>query len=1007
MGRGSRSAAGGGRGGRGGRRGPGGGASGRTGRPGQPAATAPVGDALLVELCAAPEFHEALKGTDCPAKSHEASDGATPLGTCELELADWSHLGALIGWFRDGLAADPQAELSFSPKLTKQLRASVHGTATAVGLGALGTSSRGLGEERRVVVLAKERAERALPALDAKQDHKAFWVWRWALQQGLQVSRDEVAEMVHKDVLPADLQAIWVKQSAQQKAVEQLCAAAAAGDTAAMEAALAAQPGLLSEKIFNVQTGVAPLHVAAREGQMDALQLLLDRGADLEMKDGHGWTALMVARKFEQSDVEGVLLRAGARDPDKGKSILDQSSRLPRNKPAARSGGSPAAPVVHAAAASAAGAASAGSVASSPAAASEVDSAVSVCGTDRDIQAASVGSNVGDYADSQYQGSGTEQGSNTVGCELGEEDPASAASAVAPGKETVEAVVAADAAADFLREQTGPAAAAAAEAALEPDTAAEAAEAEAVSERLVAATDSLREQAAAVEAAAEAAAEADAAAEAEAAGEEIAAAADSMREQAAAVEAAAEAVAVADAAAEAEAAREQVGAATDSLREQAEAVAAAAQAAAEVDAAAEAAAAAELEAAEEEAAAEEAAEEETAAAESAAGTAEEVAIRAFEVAVAAAEAAEWAAEEAESMGGTVGTERAAAFRKESAAAVAAAAAAAVAVGDALDDVMETMRSGTSMHLTLAPAAQAAPAGPQPASDLTQGRSLPTLDLDFDADSNTLSTARSPAPPPASSAAPPASDSSVVMRSRLAGEVQEEDTPASYASVAARPAPAREAGEAPSASSTAAQLVTPSTEASHASYASVAARPPHEGQQRESGSASSTTAQLGTAGKQTVDAKAEEERHEAVLAEGAQAAVGAAAVAVATSGTAAAAAGRNSRDDKVPNDTAPVPASATATVTDGGMEEGQTVQEAAVAAAADLHAKAAAAAEQAAAAAKGAAAAASEAASAARAGLEARLPEWSVWVQEHPGSVMAGAGVAVAAVAAVLLFTRRW
>jgi hydroxypyruvate isomerase len=52
------------------------------------------------------------------------------------------------------------------------------------------------------------------------------------------------------------LQAIWVKQSAQQKAVEQLCAAAAAGDTAAMEAALAAQPGLLSGKIFEVQTGV-------------------------------------------------------------------------------------------------------------------------------------------------------------------------------------------------------------------------------------------------------------------------------------------------------------------------------------------------------------------------------------------------------------------------------------------------------------------------------------------------------------------------------------------------------------------------------------------------------------------------------------------------------------------------------------------------------------------------------------------------------------------------------
>ena len=35
-------------------------------------------------------------------------------------------------------------------------------TATAVGLGGLGTSSRGLGEERRVVVMAKTRADRAL-----------------------------------------------------------------------------------------------------------------------------------------------------------------------------------------------------------------------------------------------------------------------------------------------------------------------------------------------------------------------------------------------------------------------------------------------------------------------------------------------------------------------------------------------------------------------------------------------------------------------------------------------------------------------------------------------------------------------------------------------------------------------------------------------------------------------------------------------------------------------------
>ena len=40
---------------------------------------------------------------------------------------------------------------------------------------------------------------------------------------------------------------------------------------------------------------MAPLHVAAREGQVAALELLLSRGADIEMLDGHGWTALQVA----------------------------------------------------------------------------------------------------------------------------------------------------------------------------------------------------------------------------------------------------------------------------------------------------------------------------------------------------------------------------------------------------------------------------------------------------------------------------------------------------------------------------------------------------------------------------------------------------------------------------------------------------------------------------------------------------------------------------------------
>lgn len=51
------------------------------------------------------------------------------------------------------------------------------------------------------------------------------------------------------------LQAIWDEQSALQKAVQQLCGAVTAGDAAAVAAAADAQPRLLKEGVFDVQTG--------------------------------------------------------------------------------------------------------------------------------------------------------------------------------------------------------------------------------------------------------------------------------------------------------------------------------------------------------------------------------------------------------------------------------------------------------------------------------------------------------------------------------------------------------------------------------------------------------------------------------------------------------------------------------------------------------------------------------------------------------------------------------
>lgn len=54
----------------------------------------------------------------------------------------------------------------------------------------------------------------------------------------------------------------------------------------------------------------------------------------------------------------------------------------------------------------------------------------------------------------------------------------------------------------------------------------------------------------------------------------------------------------------------------------------------------------------------------------------------------------------------------------------------------------------------------------------------------------------------------------------------------------------------------------------------------------------------------------------------------------------------------------------------------------------------------------AAAAGSKAVVQARAELEARLPEWRAWAQEHPGAVAVGAGAALTAIAALLVMRLR-
>jgi hypothetical protein len=61
-----------------------------------------------------------------------------------------------------------------------------------------------------------------------------------------------------------------------------------------LQATVAGNPRLLAQGVFDLHTGVGPLHMATRSGQLHAMRLLLELGAGLEWRDGAGLTALQV-----------------------------------------------------------------------------------------------------------------------------------------------------------------------------------------------------------------------------------------------------------------------------------------------------------------------------------------------------------------------------------------------------------------------------------------------------------------------------------------------------------------------------------------------------------------------------------------------------------------------------------------------------------------------------------------------------------------------------------------
>ncbi|KAK9793709.1 hypothetical protein WJX73_004201 [Symbiochloris irregularis] len=268
----------------------------------------PRGDALKFRIVAEADFYEkVLESENHSTTVEDASDKPGLL----MQLERWSHLQALLKWFRTGIDADPSAELAFSSLLTKQHRAIIHSQVDQIGLGALEAVSRGIGEARHVSIVRHGSVPKQVD-LTENQAFKAYWLRTWAVQAGIALSRGEAEEMVAGDSLTPELQALWQKNSAEQKAVDAVIEAVRKGDATALKAAVEENSAVVKKGTCDVHN-TAPLHLAASLGDQAAIEVLLDAGAPINAIDGHKLSALEVSRREEHAP-DGAEPHAAAAD---------------------------------------------------------------------------------------------------------------------------------------------------------------------------------------------------------------------------------------------------------------------------------------------------------------------------------------------------------------------------------------------------------------------------------------------------------------------------------------------------------------------------------------------------------------------------------------------------------------------------------------------------------------------------------------------------------------------
>ena len=85
-------------------------------------------------------------------------------------------------------------------------------------------------------------------------------------------------------------------------------------------------PELVRSGVIDLMTGSGPLHAAARGGCAEAVKAVLDAGADIEARDGNGWTALRVPSLPEGIPMSTVL--ASTLPCSENGIVLDKQSHL-------------------------------------------------------------------------------------------------------------------------------------------------------------------------------------------------------------------------------------------------------------------------------------------------------------------------------------------------------------------------------------------------------------------------------------------------------------------------------------------------------------------------------------------------------------------------------------------------------------------------------------------------------------------------------------------------------